>query len=63
MLEEGVNLRVLQTYLGHKNLQATEVYLHLTRRGAEQARRIVESIMNGPPSADPLEQEAEPQRD
>ena len=50
MLDEGVNLKVLQTYLGHKNLQATEVYLHLTRRGDEQARRIVEAIMNGPPA-------------
>lgn len=55
MLEEGVNLKVLQTYLGHKNLQATEVYLHLTRRGDERARRIVESIMNGP-QADALSQ-------
>ena len=48
MLEAGVNLKVLQTYLGHKNLQATEVYLHLTRHSDEQARRIVERLMNGP---------------
>ena len=57
MLEEGVNLKVLQTYLGHKNLQATEVYLHLTRRGDERARRIVKSIMNGPPTDTPPQQE------
>lgn len=50
MLEEGVNLKVLQTYLGHKNLQATEIYLHLTRNGDRQARRAVERLMNGPPT-------------
>jgi len=61
MLEEGVNLKVLQAYLGHKSLQATEVYLHLTRRGDEQARRIVESIMNGPPADDPPAEEPSPQ--
>jgi integrase/recombinase XerD len=52
MLEQGVNLKVLQTYLGHKNLQATEVYLHLTRNADEAARRIVAAIMNGPPQSD-----------
>jgi len=62
MLEEGVNLKVLQAYLGHKNLQATEVYLHLTRRGDEQARRIVESIMNGPPADAPSQQEGRRER-
>lgn len=48
MLEAGVNLKVLQAYLGHKNLQATEVYLHLTRHSDEHARRVVERFMNGP---------------
>jgi integrase/recombinase XerD len=52
MLEAGVNLKVLQTYLGHKTLQATEVYLHLTQHGDEKARRIVERLMNGPSEAD-----------
>ena len=55
MLEAGVNLKVLQSYLGHKTLQATEVYLHLTRHGDEQARRIVERLMNGPIDIDPTE--------
>ena len=47
MLEAGVNLKVLQGYLGHKTLQATEVYLHLTRHGDEKGRQIVADIMNG----------------
>jgi len=48
MLEAGVNLKVLQAYLGHKNLQATEVYLHLTLHSDEKARSVVERLMNGP---------------
>jgi integrase/recombinase XerD len=48
MLEEGVNLKVLQSYLGHKTIQATEVYLHLTRHGDAVARAAVERLMNGP---------------
>lgn len=48
MLEAGVNLKVLQSYLGHKNLQATEVYLHLTRNSDTHAREVVERLMNGP---------------
>ena len=55
MLEAGVNLKVLQSYLGHKTLQATEVYLHLTRHSDEQARRIVERLMNGPSDVDPTD--------
>lgn len=48
MLEAGVSLRVLQSYLGHRNLQATEIYLHLTRHSDEKARKIVQQLMNGP---------------
>ena len=44
MLDEGANIKVVGRYLGHKNLQATEVYLHFTRRGDEKARRIVDQI-------------------
>jgi integrase len=45
LLDEGVNLKVLQQYLGHKSLQTTEIYLHLTRQGDEQARRIVNGLL------------------
>jgi site-specific recombinase XerD len=48
MLEAGVNLKVLQGYLGHKTIQATEVYLHLTRHSDAVARAVVERLMNGP---------------
>ena len=48
MLEAGVNIKVLQSYLGHRNLKATEIYLHLTRNSDQKARKIVQQLMNGP---------------
>lgn len=61
LLDEGVNLKVLQRYLGHKNLQATEVYLHLSRRADQRARQIVSDIMNGPSeTADPGNDDSPP---
>lgn len=60
MLEAGVNLKVLSGYLGHKNLQATEIYLHLTRRSDEQAREIVAAIMNSPIASEPSQPQGAP---
>ena len=41
LLEAGVNLRLIQQYLGHSSLQATTIYLHLTSLGQEQARATI----------------------
>ena len=45
LLEAGVNLRLIQQYLGHSSLQTTIVYLHLTSQGQEQARAAIERLM------------------
>jgi site-specific recombinase XerD len=46
LLEAGVNLRLIQKYLGHSSLQATTIYLHLTSLGQEQARATIEKLMS-----------------
>lgn len=56
LLDEGVNLKVLQQYLGHTTLQTTSIYLHLTRQGDEHARAIIECLWDeGPPKDDRLD--------
>lgn len=62
LLDDGVNLKVLQQYLGHTTLQTTEIYLQLTQQGDEQARRLIEDLLPNdasddgppePPASDP----------
>jgi site-specific recombinase XerD len=45
LLEAGVNLRLIQQYLGHSSLQTTMVYLHLTTVSQEQAVARIEALM------------------
>jgi len=47
LLEAGVNLRVIQRYLGHTSLETTMVYLHLTHKGTEEARTLIDTVMAG----------------
>jgi site-specific recombinase XerD len=47
LLEQGVNVRVIQRYMGHKHLETTMRYLHLTRIGTDDARKIIDSFMHG----------------
>ena len=47
LLEAGVNLCVIQRNLGHNNLTTTMVYLHLTNKGHEDARTLINSVMEG----------------
>jgi site-specific recombinase XerD len=47
MLESGVNLRVIQQYLGHSSLETTMVYLHLTHKGQEDAVARLNTLMDG----------------
>ena len=45
LLEEGVNLRVIQSHMGHSSLETTMVYLHLTRKGHEDAYTLIDKLM------------------
>jgi len=47
LLEAGVNIRVIQRYLGHANLETTMIYLHLTQKGQEDAYDIIDNLMKG----------------
>ena len=56
LLETGVNLRLIQKYLGHKSLNTTTIYLHLTRHGEEHAHAQIDALMTSPP----IQREASP---
>lgn len=45
LLEQGVNLRVIQRYLGHNSIMTTMVYLHLTQKGHDDAALIINQLM------------------
>jgi integrase/recombinase XerD len=47
LLEQGVNIRLIQRYLGHASLDTTTVYLHLTRKGQEDAAHLINALMEG----------------
>ncbi len=47
LLEAGVNLRAIQRYLGHTDLETTMVYLHLTQKGQEDAYQLIDTVMGG----------------
>jgi len=47
LLEAGVNIRAIQRYLGHSQLETTMIYLHLTSKGQEDAYGIINDVMKG----------------
>ena len=47
LLEAGVNIRRIQQYLGHRSLNTTMIYLHLTTQGHQNAYSIINELMKG----------------
>jgi len=47
LLEDGVNLRLIQSYLGHGSPKTTSVYTHLTREVRKTAQAPVDRLMDG----------------
>jgi integrase/recombinase XerD len=44
LLEAGASLHTIQAVLGHKQINTTMVYLHLTHQGAQDALRLMEGL-------------------
>ena len=51
LLEAGVNLRLIQEYLGHNSPKTTAIYTHLTRKSESMARSSLNQIMGDLPVA------------
>jgi len=47
LLEAGLNLRIIQTYLGHASPNTTAIYTHLTQPSEEIAVQAVNRIVAG----------------
>ncbi len=45
LLEAGVNLRLIQVWLGHTSPKTTAVYTHVTRRAGELAIEAIHHVM------------------
>jgi integrase len=46
LLEEGINLRLIQTWLGHSSPSTTSVYTHLTEKAKTKAVKSIHELMD-----------------
>ena len=49
LIEAGASLHTVQALLGHKQINTTMVYLHVTHRSDENSRALVERLSSGLP--------------
>ncbi len=49
LLEAGINLRLIQKWLGHNSLRTTAIYTHLTLKAEAQATQIINGLMDDLP--------------
>lgn len=47
LLEEGIDIRIISEYLGHKSLESTLVYTHLTPLITQGVARRIQQVMSG----------------
>ena len=47
LLEKGVNLRLIQEYLGHKSPKTTAIYTHLTEKVQDAGYKAINELING----------------
>jgi integrase len=45
LLEEGINLRLIQTWLGHSSPSTTSIYTHLTEKAKIKAVKSINELM------------------
>lgn len=51
LVEAGINLRLVQLYLGHQSASTTAIYTHLNRSAEEVTTNTIDDLMEVLPSA------------
>lgn len=46
LLEAGLNLRIIQGYLGHASPTTTALYIHLTRHSEDQVAKTISQVLS-----------------
>lgn len=47
LLDAGVNIRMVQMFLGHASIQTTCIYLHVTKYGLKESKKVINKLFDG----------------